>query len=203
MRLLLILSALLLTGCNMVVTASPLLRAGDGRALVHPRPGVWLTLEDGCRAFDAAAARESWPSCAGIVVMADGAVVSDEGGRLTAPMPLLIVRGDPTIGQARLPAEEGAPPQGALGGSAESYLYLGVEVTARDAAGRATAMSLWPVQCDASGRGASDGSLPLFAGLTRQGRNCTTSAAAALRGAARESRAAGTLMTMRWLREPR
>lgn len=194
MRMLLIFSMLLLAGCNMVVTASPLLRAGTGRDVVHPRPGVWLTLEDACRSFDAAAARETWPSCAGTLVMANGAVVSDEGGRLSGPMPLLIVRGDPTIGQARLPAEEGAP-----AGSAESYLYLGVEVTARDSGGLATALSVWPVQCDASGRGASDGSLPLFAGLTRQGRNCTTSDPAALRGAARESRAAGTLMTMRWL----
>lgn len=180
-----------LCGCNIVMTRTPLFTAADD-VHVKFRDGVWLMDRPDCRVNEKASTA-TWPDCAAWGVRRDGAVFSfDRKTRVWKPemsdADALVAAGDPLILQGRIHQTD----------SPETlYFYAGLNIKAKDPQGRITAYDLWLVQCgppppqtpNAPHRSRTEHP---FAGLVMDpddGSNCTTADPAALRAAARASKA--------------
>ena len=190
MRWIVVAAALMLGGCNLVVTPSPLFSAADQAPGALPRPGVWRTAEKPDCAFDPEKPLGEWPECAGGVdVQAGGrARYYDHAAKPPAwkTQSLLFLPGHPMIGQVEVTVV------GAVLPVAKPYAYVGVRPTRADEARRIVAMRVWPVQCGPPAPGDTLSlTKSLLPGLTarRDDLACTTTDVAALRAAAAASEA--------------
>ena len=192
MRIVLILALLMVGGCNMVVTPTPMFTKADGAGAPGFRPGVWRGKADANCVFDEASPLDSWPSCAnGALVDGDAISVVNSGSReraAAAKIGYVLTVGDPRILQLSL---AGLAP--GMGLSLSGYLYGGVRPTKVDDQGRITAYTTWFVSCGPPPPKAttSAGKISFathspFPGLVmdKDGENCTASSVEALRNAA-------------------
>jgi hypothetical protein len=205
MRWILLAAALVLAGCNLVVTPAPLFLASDHPAGPLPRLGVWRTEQKPDCAFDAAGPMAGWPECAGGVALRDGGIAGYYDRASGKPVwkiePMLFVPGVPMIGQAQVTVSGDVIPM------SKPYAYVGVRPITTDPEGRIVAMSIWPVQCGPPAPGDTMSmTKSLLPGLSAKPGDlaCTTSDPAALRAAAAASEAWAP-ETMRgkwaWVRE--
>lgn len=122
-----ILAAGLLSGCNMVVTDTPMFSRADAG---HPPPirtGVWRTEKPDC-AFDEALPQDQWPKCAeASPTIGDQAIWIE-------------VAGDPNLLQTPLPMPTPT-------GRKNYYFYIAFRPLKLDALGRIVEMKTWPVLC--------------------------------------------------------
>jgi hypothetical protein len=224
LRLLALAALSLLGACNVVLTQGPLFKAADEAGAPAMRPGVWLIgQEGGCR-FDERAPIDAWPDCAG------GAVV--KAGEMTGPdkkgkgawerEPFVLAAGDPRIIQMRvqetLSVDASAQASGggeasasaSGGGAAQSYGYAGARPVSFDAQGQITSLVYWPVMCgpppprNAKGEEVAGGTQKPLPGMDMKPGDpvCTTTSTAALRGAAKASKAwTEKPMQAHWVRD--
>lgn len=211
-------AALALSGCNVVVTQTPLFGPADAAATPPLREGLWAAVKDGCK-FDERQTVDAWPDCARwFLVRGDVASAFNgdkdgwdhfrlSGGRLAQRFEdeaweedehFLLAAGEPLIGQVA---------QKSPGAAAEGYFYVAFKPRF-DAQGRVVEVGLWPVLCGPPPAKARKGEPQAyrtrkpFSGLTMVEDNCTTDSPAVLRAAARASeRFEDDLPTARWVRE--
>ena len=226
MRIFLSLAAIaafaLLGACNVVMTKDPLFTQKDAAGAPVLKPGVWLFFEDpGCKVDESRPFTE-WPDCAGGgVVGADdiSGPKSKEAKDQIEHMPYVLTAGSPRILQ--IPVDIGVSAQATASASGDAqvttsppsstelkpYGYGGVEPVKFDDQGRIVAFTLWPVQCGPpppknDSAFVTHHPLP---GLTveKDGGICTTASTAALRNAAKASRAwAGDMLrASHWIRD--
>lgn len=145
-NLLLICAALLLSGCNMVVTGTPVFDKADAAGAAPLKPGVWSAPTDPSCKFDETAPVDTWPECA------NGGVVADEntlmgfqtqaGKRVLTSTDYVLAAGSPRVLQARF-----GDPTGAMGLPISMYLYLGLKPDSTDDQGEIIAYDAWFVLC--------------------------------------------------------
>ena len=61
--LILVAAALMLGGCNLVVSQTPVFRAADAAGAPPFKPGLWASPGPGCT-FDESTPFDAWPKCA-------------------------------------------------------------------------------------------------------------------------------------------
>jgi hypothetical protein len=183
--------ALMLGGCNLITSPTPMFSSADVRGQAQTRPGVWTEDQKDC-AFDERQPMDTWPHCASGWVVQPGGVLAAPPGDPPPPLhlyPTLLVAGDPPILQVRADDKPGAPP---------TYVYLGVKVLKTDAEGRITAYKGWPALCGPPPPKNTDGSptnngrtLQIIEGLKPDpdGANCIASTPAPIRLSAARSEA--------------
>jgi hypothetical protein len=183
-------AALLLGGCNMITSPTPMFSGADVLGQAQMRPGVWTQDQTSCP-FDERQPMDAWPHCAGGWVARPGGVLAAPGGDPKPALhfyPTLLVAGDPPILQVRADDKPGAPP---------TYIYMGVKVLKTDAEGRIIAYQDWPALCgpppptDANGPTHNGQTLQPFAGLVldKDDPNCVASSPAPIRISAARSEA--------------
>lgn len=214
-----ILSLGFLSACNVVLTKDPLFTAADEAGAPPLRPGVWVMQDPDC-SFDEARPVTTWPDCSGGMIFRDGQAIGvsrKEGKTSWERQPLVIAAGDPRIAQLRVHLNlSSGSGHNVSGQETTLYGYAAVEPLKTGPAGRITAFSYWPVQCgppppppkpDAKPEVAFQmGTRHLLPGLEmKEGEAvCTTSSIAALRNAAKASKAwAEKIGTAHWAREAR
>jgi hypothetical protein len=205
MRWTLTAAALMLAGCNLVVTPSPLFSIADQGAAPQPRLGVWRADKKADCAVDPSRSVAEWPACAGGVILQAGGAARyyDHDGKPPGwkTQSLLFVPGTPMIGQAEVTVAGDAFPL------AKPFAYVGVRPTRTDDHGRIVAMAIWPVQCGPPAPGDTLGmTKSLLPGLHAKPADlaCSTTDPVALRAAAAASQAwapGGLLGTWIWVRE--
>jgi hypothetical protein len=187
----------LLGACNMVVTKDPVFARADEAGAPQMRLGVWDGDPSADCQVDETKPFPDWPACSnGFVVRGDGTIgeFTNQGGkRAWASTDIVLAAGEPRILQLHVTADAGDPVMPSM------YLYAGFEPTKLDDQGRIVAARSWIAICGPpppeGAKGPGDkphpGTLHPFAGLTMDGdgNNCTPASPAALRNAARESRA--------------
>lgn len=193
-------SLLLLAGCNMVTTKTPLFGPADVAGAPRLKPGVWRG-EPSCPcAFNEAQPITRWPDCANLFTVQDGLLSfynRDMKGKLTvSTTPIVLAGGSPSVLQATEDdpdAKEGSAPT-----DDRAYFYMGLRPTKTDPQGRITAFTAWSAMCGppppdgaktTDGQHTRYGSLTPLPGLTmdKDENNCTTSSQDVLRAAAAAS----------------
>jgi hypothetical protein len=133
-------AGLLLGGCNIVTSTTPLFTPADAKGQAQLHPGVWADERTGCQ-FDDTRPVDTWPDCADGWVVRPAAVLSGRDKGVPADKwtayPYLLVRGDPAVLQIAA-----ADP-----GGAQTYLYAGLRPLKLDAGGRVIEYQVWPAQC--------------------------------------------------------
>lgn len=193
-------AALLLSGCNMVMSEKPWFAAADA-ANPSLKDGLWVNLKGADCKFDPAQAMQDWPECAQPMLVTGGQYSGPGPGSDDNPGQLadvakwdkvdhLLVGGDPLIDQIDL--KSGSPDGDHADGKA--FLYLAARATRRDDQGRIVEMQRWPIAC-----GPLPAALPKrkgmpkpedfvtkkpFPGLTVKDAACTANDLSALRRAA-------------------
>jgi hypothetical protein len=226
LRLSLILAALtLLSACNVVMTKDPLFTQKDAAGAPPLRPGVWMFFKDADCQVDEARPFVEWPSCAG------GGLVGDDeisGHKSSAPAdqlessPYVLAAGEPRVIQIQVDVDLSAQASAEGTGDAQvsasapqsaharPYAYAAVQPTKFDDKGRIVAFTLWPVQCgppppkNAKGEDTAMATLKPLPGIQMKKDDavCTTTSPAALRNAAKASRAwTDDPRTAYWLRD--
>lgn len=211
--LLVALSLLLLGGCNMVMTKTPLFTAADASP-PQLRLGVWRGVSDKPCRFDQTRPVARWPGCANaFVVSADKLTsfdVNSAGKHTTSTIPYVLAGGAPEVLQVHSP-EDGDSAEAA---DDKGYVYLGLRATKTDSQGRATAFTAWSTLCGApppndaktsDGQHSRYGSLAPLSGLTmdKDENNCTAASQDAVRAAAAASEQwtkPGSMIGARWVR---
>ena len=190
MRWMVVAAAVMLGGCNLVVTPSPLFSAADQAPGALPRPGVWRAVQKPDCAVDPEKPLGEWPECAGGVALQAGGRARYYDHAAKPPVwktqSLLFLPGSPMIGQVEVTVV------GGVQAVATPYAYVGVRPTRSDGERRIVAMRVWPVQCGPPPPGdALSLTKSLLPGLkVKRGElACTTSDVAALRAAAAASEA--------------
>jgi hypothetical protein len=190
--------ALLLGGCNVVVTEKPLLTAADERGAPPLRPGLWR-MEDPKCPVDEALPLDQWPECAGGAVMSPGQMAGydhKDGKAIWQRIPLVLAAGSPRIAQVAMNEEPPTPSEPAKG-----YGYAAVKPMKFDPQHRITLIRYWIVQCGPpppqrqeapkSDRLPALGTLHPLPGMKMKPGEavCTTDSVKALRAAAKASEA--------------
>ncbi|MEO8812810.1 MAG: hypothetical protein ABI376_07865 [Caulobacteraceae bacterium] len=199
-----VLAAVSLAGCNVVVTATPLLTLADEAGGAPLRPGVWRLDAGPSCVVDEARPIPEWPACAGGVVF-DVGVATWFDHDATPPgwthQAYVLAAGTPRIGQTAVNVG------GDIHLNARPFVYAGVRATRTDPQGRVLAIELWPVQCgppplaDATHEMATRRPLP---GMIMNPGDpvCTTRETSYLRAAARASEAwTEKTMAAHWVRD--
>ena len=127
------------SGCNVIITKSPLFPPGEPGAPTL-KEGVWTDdQKPDCR-FDETQPAEMWPSCAkgwGVVRDNEILVYDLQKKKWERLETFTLSAGDPFVMQSRaLPRKDDI-----------GYTYFGIEPVTRDAAGSVTAYRLWPALC--------------------------------------------------------
>jgi len=213
LRIVLVMAALSLLGaCNVVMTKTPLFTKADAAGGPKLRPGVWSEAPDSDCAVDEGKPLPDWPECAnGFVVIDDGTFggySKQDGKRVWTTVSALLVGGEPMVFQIHATGD--ASPATVP----DVYVYSGLAAAKLDAQGRIIATLSWPVQCgkpppaDAKtpDGGQRTGKLEPLPGMVMDadGSNCTTTSPAALRAAAKASRAwtvPGETSAAHWVRD--
>jgi hypothetical protein len=183
-----VVAALGLSACNVVTTRQPLFGATDDAHIAF-REGIWLQDKADCR-VDQALPTTYWPGCASWGVRRGGALLSYDRDSRTwkdeiSGADALVVAGDPLILQVRSRRND-APDV--------VYFYAGLDIKARDPQGRITAYDLWAVACgppppEGAAHHRTEHPFPGLVMEPGDGDDCTTTDPAALRNAAKASRA--------------
>jgi hypothetical protein len=200
MRTALICIGLLLGGCNMVVTKTPLFSKADTAGEAQLRPGLWReTPQDPCD-FDETKPFAEWPGCANGFIVKDGQVggynTDADGKKTWTSSDLVVAGGEPRVIQVLL-KDLGVKGLGELP-FGPMYLYMAAHPTKTDDQGRIVAYTAWPILCgpppppDAKGpdgKAMRMGTLKPLPGLTmdKDDNNCTTSSQAVVEAAAKAS----------------
>jgi hypothetical protein len=196
-----ILAAAALSGCDLVVSKTPLISPADTRGAVMPREGWWVLVDDTCR-FDARKPVRRWPGCV------DSALVRPDptSGFSTVQgfnvergawesYPFLMTPGDPQLIQYE-DAREGW----------SVFYYYGLKPVALDGSGRMTEALVWFALCnrpdDDAGAQVKDRKLP--PGLSPDGDtgNCIAADVATVRAAVVASQGPDS-PRLRWVRDAR
>ncbi|MBC2664891.1 hypothetical protein H7F51_05120 [Novosphingobium flavum] len=218
-----LLAAVLLAGCNIVVSDQPWFGAEDSVGRLGLREGLWAVMTDGDCRFDETLSAERWPECASAKIVRGDQLLSYEWvDAETAGGPrreflqwqtdvILLADGDPMILQLR---NVDATGERGEGGVVAPYYYVAVHPLERDDAGRIVRLERWLVECgplpkaadDAKGEDTSHVTDRPFPGLTVNGNVCTAASVAALRRAALASQAMGQAAGIRpspahWVRD--
>ncbi len=213
--------ALLLGGCNIVVSKTPVFFAADGAGAPVLKTGLWLGEKDDCK-FDETQALAKWPDCADPLFIGPNQI-HGVGAKAGRPQPYLIAAGDPAVIQAQFDinlntgADASATGNATASASASAkmegeppYAFLGIHPLIQDAQGRVVRMEEWPVMCGPpppepkpntppdKARYVTEHPLP---GLKIEGQVCTPNGKAAVLNAARASRNYGSLQKSHWVRE--
>jgi hypothetical protein len=218
--LLLLAAALMLGGCNLVVSQTPVFSAADATGAPPFKPGIWASPDPGCD-FKASAPLDSWPKCANGSEIGPDAIIGtmqptpatassgDKAGTGPKKVALryVLASGDPRVLQVDLHIPEAG--LGELG----FFYFVAVKPTAFDEDGRITAAQLWPIQCgpppppqtnqtanssDTTKGAVTEHPLP---GLTISNGECTPAGKAAVHNAATPSRAwADSIGELHWVR---
>jgi hypothetical protein len=215
-RLLIVLGLLLLGGCNMVVTKTPLFAKSDTAGVPQLRPGVWIEQSGKPCDVDVSKPLADWPDCAKGAIVLDGKLggynVDANGKKTWTTTDLLMVGGAPRVMQVQMQDLDvkglGDVPLGPM------YLYMAVRPTKTDESGRITAYTAWPVLCGpppppdvkTPAGGTRSGTLQPLQGLTMDSddNNCTTTSQGAVRAAAGASEKwtpPDTLSVEHWVRD--
>ena len=211
LRLILIAGLALLSACNVVVTKAPLFTQADAAGAPSLRPGVWMFFKDPDCQVDESKPFTEWPDCVGGGLVTVGDVAAHKGGAPAGVLehtPIVLAAGEPRILQAQVDVDLSVSASASANGDATAttssssteskpYGYAAVRPTKFDSDGRITAFIIWPVQCgppppkDAKGEDVAPATLkPLPGIILKKGDPvCTTTSAAALRGAAKASEA--------------
>jgi hypothetical protein len=216
-KLLVAVSLLLLGGCNMVTTKTPLFGPADVVGAPQLRPGVWRGDPDRQCAFDEARPIARWPDCANAFVVQDGQLsfhnLNAKGRPTVSTTPFVLAGASPSVLQA---TEANPDAKGASDSTADrAYYYMGLRPTKTDAQGRITAFAAWSAMCgppppsdakSTDGQHARYGSLTPLPGLTmdKEENNCTTSSQDAVRAAAAASEKwskSDSLIGAHWVRD--
>jgi hypothetical protein len=210
--------ALLLGGCNIVMSDHPVFATADTSGAPALKPGVWAMPLPGCT-FDEAAPATAWPKCAnGGVITADqmgeplDPKVPPPGERKVASY--ILAAGDPVIMQDRgeLPGDGGA--------TKSLYFFIAIKPLKTDPAGKVVTAEEWVVLCgppakkvpqpvpsDPNAERQDDGTMSVITEHPLPGMKvvdgvCQPADKAAVRGAAKASRDwAEALVTARWVRD--
>lgn len=196
-----ILAVAALSGCDAVVSKTPLILPADTQGAVMLREGWWVLVDDACR-FDARKPTRRWPSCVDSTLVRSDATsgfsaiqeFSVERGAWES-RPFLMTPGDPQLVQYE-DARDGW----------SIYYYYGLKPVARDEGGRMIEALVWFALCnrsaDDSGAEAKDRKLP--PGLSPDGEtgNCIAADVAAVRAAVVASQGADS-GRLRWVRDAR
>jgi hypothetical protein len=219
--LILIAAALMLGGCNLVVSQTPVFQAADASGAPPFKPGLWASPDPGCD-FKESAPFDAWPKCAnGSEIRPDAIMATVDPSAVTATsdnkaasgpkkiaMQYVLAAGDPRVMQVDLHIPEAG--LGQLG----FFYFVAVKPTRFDDDGRITAAQLWPIQCGpppppqttqtANGNDMTKGMVtehPL-PGLKVDNGECTPADKAAVRDAATPSRAwADNVGELHWVRD--
>ncbi|HEY5072419.1 MAG TPA: hypothetical protein VII63_10350 [Caulobacteraceae bacterium] len=217
-----LIAALLLGGCNVVTSTDPWFTDADAAGAASLRTGVWTLsgLDKPCR-FDDRRPIETWPECAGPILVREHDILSfdepaAETPRRGSPRPwdsmaFVLAAGSPRILQTAPSAKDlRSRPEGS-----RTYLYQGLEPLRFDPQGRIVAFTLSFVVCDGktisrSRRGDADATAaqadePIrpLAGLTMDaaGEGCIAQSKVALVNAAKVSAPNATYARSRWVRD--
>lgn len=196
-----ILAAAALSGCDLVVSKTPLISPADTRGAVMPREGWWVLADDTCR-FDARKPVRRWPGCV------DSALVRPDpaSGFSTVQgfnvergawesYPFLMTPGDPQLVQYE-DARDGW----------SVFYYYGLKPVALDGSGRMTEALVWLALCnrpgDDAGAEMKDRKLP--PGLSPDGQtdDCVAADFVAVRAAVVASQGPDS-PRLRWVRDAR
>jgi len=209
--LILIAVALMLGGCNLVVSQTPVFQATDAAGAPPFKPGLWASPDPGCD-FKESAPLDSWPKCAnGSEIHADAIMATVDPTAVTATsdnkaasgpkkvaLPYVLAAGDPLVMQVDLHIPEAG--LGQLG----FFYFVAVKPTRFDDDGRITAAQMWPIQCgpppppQTTQTAVTQHPLP---GLKVDNGECTPVDKAAVRNAATPSRAwADNVGELHWVR---
>jgi hypothetical protein len=199
----------LVAGCNMVTSDTPLFSSADMHGQAQFRSGVWMSEAKGC-VVDTAKPMGEWPDCADAWVVHPGEVLSGRDAKTPASTwqryKTLLVAGDPAVLQVELDDESGGK---------TSYAYAGVKPLKTDAEGRIVEYKLWLALCGpppkpdpTSDKSAAILSDQMFAGLvaTKDKQDCIASAQGPVRAAVAQSEALNGdnnegRDTARWIRD--
>jgi hypothetical protein len=218
--LILVAAALMLGGCNLVVSQTPVFRAADAAGAPPFKPGLWASPGPGCT-FDESTPFDAWPKCAnGSEIRPDALVATVDPTAVTASsdskagsgpkkvdLQYVLAAGDPRVMQVDLHIPEAG--LGQLG----FFYFVAVKPTRFDDDGRITAAQMWPIQCGpppppqtsqtANGSDMTKGMVtqhPL-PGLKVDNGECTPADKAAVLNAATPSRAwADNVGELHWVR---
>jgi len=197
-------AALMLFGCNWVVTKAPPFGAADAAGAAQLRPGVWSAGPSSDCVFDERRPITDWPDCAGRLVIRGGRWMTldkKDGRWIWTTQRALLTGGSPQIMQTA--------PDAAGKGTDSGYSYYGLGAARRDRGGRITAFRMWPVLCGPpppQAKAGDSGPPPAthpFPGLTMDAgdSDCTTASREAVRNAADASRLwADAALTAHWVR---
>jgi hypothetical protein len=153
--LILLAAALMLGGCNLVVSQTPVFSSSDAAGAPPFKPGFWASPDPGCD-FKESAPFDAWPKCAnGSEIQRDALIATVDPTAVTATtsdnktasgpkkvgLPYVLAAGDPRVMQVDLHIPEAG--LGQLG----FFYFVAVKPTRFDDDGRITAAQLWPIQC--------------------------------------------------------
>jgi hypothetical protein len=148
-------AALMLGGCNLVVSQTPVFSTADAAGAPPFKPGFWASPDPGCD-FKESAPADAWPKCANgseiqrdalIATVDPSAVTTSTSDSKTAAgpkkvaLPYVLAAGDPRVMQVDLHIPEAG--LGQLG----FFYFVAVKPTRFDDDGRIIAAQLWPIQC--------------------------------------------------------
>lgn len=196
---------LILAGCNDVHSVRPLVHDADGAPAF--RPGLWVGVDKDCP-FDSARPVDTWPSCAGAMVVARGRITGATKSSLRDLMTYRLTGRLPTIIQTRVMHDHGGrAPSDRFAAKLGPYQYAGLTVLAADAQGRMTQVAFWSALCGAPPPQAKPGESPRYVtdqplpGMTVIGDACTARSLGAVRAAVIASRDWATVSELRWVRD--
>jgi hypothetical protein len=194
-----ILAAAALSGCELVVSKTPLIALADTQGAVMPREGWWILVDDTCR-FDARKPVRRWPGCVDSALVRPGATqgfsavqgFNVERG-VWESYPCLMTPGEPQLIQCEDRRDEGSV-----------YYYYGLKPVKQDEGGRMTEAMVWFAQCGQSDEAAEAKARRASEGLSPDGEtgNCIAADAAAVRAAVVASQGADS-PHLRWVRDVR
>ncbi|GEM_PF-1829008 len=194
-----------LGGCSPLTTGQPIFGPADVGDAPRLREGLWVASGDDCR-IPSQRPLAGWPRCAksDTLLVRGGEALSlhEEDARVGryywASWPYVVVDGVPLIVQTRLPEnpfDDLAQPLKSEG----DHMYFALEIEGRDLEGGVTALLLYLVTCGPEGE--HDAPWPGVRQDPQGG--CIVDGPAAVREAARRSRAQQDGMHFRWIREAR
>lgn len=129
-----LIAALVLAGCNMVVSETPILTRADARDAPQFRPGVWLRQVEGCD-VDIRKPVRSWPECADVSIITRDTI--GDARKKEAAIPYVLAGGTPQVLQLELKNED----------MPRLFFFVAVAPLRTDDRGRIIEARTWAVQC--------------------------------------------------------
>jgi hypothetical protein len=200
-------AAVVLAGCDMITSSTPLFFPRDALGQAQLRPGVWVQESSNC-VLDTTQPMDLWPDCADRWVVRPGEVLAgrDRGAPMSSATiyQTVLARGRPPILQVAVHDDTGVA----------GYIYLGLRPLKQDSEGRVIEYKAWPALCgppsppDPTGQ-MSGGSREPLPGLVMdsKGQDCVASSQGPVRLSAGKSEGWGDAdnnkgyQLARWVRD--